>query len=102
MTPNQKERLAAQVIQIAMDRATVHELNLEAVDASEGHFRLTHSPGGKLKWAVEIWLPVSRDVYQGRIRWDPEHKGPMLTLPRLWTVLDVVDAMIAAKEECTE
>lgn len=67
------------------------DLNLEF--AERPFFRLSRSVGGVLRWSVDLW--PSEDEF-ALIKWDPEHKGPVLRLPRYWTILDAVEEMITA------
>jgi hypothetical protein len=69
-------------------------MKLETLDLEDRFFRLSRSRAGKLIWSVDLW-PTMFDW--SRVRWDPFHKGPILALPRTWTVLDAVDAMIEAE-----
>jgi len=71
------------------DSLNYPDLNLEF--AERPFFRLSRSVGGALRWSVDLW--PSEDEF-ALIKWDPEHKGPVLNLPRYWTILDAVEEMI--------
>lgn len=76
----------------AADKAKAHGLELTTVD-DQGHFRLDRHVNGRLVWSVDLWPTVAE---WSRVAWNPAFKGPVLPLPRPWTILDAVDAMIAA------
>jgi len=76
----------------AADKAKAHGLELTTVD-DQGHFRLDRHVNGRIVWSVDLWPTVAE---WSRVAWNPAFKGPVLPLPRPWTILDAVDAMIAA------
>lgn len=87
-------RLMRQIIPVAIERAEQNGLTLSVVDADDAHFRLTRHEGERLIWSVELW-PTIDDF--ARVAWREGYKGPVLLLPRPWTILDAVEAMIQAK-----
>lgn len=90
--------LSEQIAPAAIQLAEANGLILEVIDESEIYFRLQWRDKDRLIWSVELW-PTFADW--SRILWDPEHTGPALPLPRPWTILHAVNAMIEAKNETT-
>lgn len=84
--------LMKQLAERAAARAAEHGLELTTVD-EQGHFRLERSVSGRLLWSVDLWPTISE---WSRVAWREGFKGPVLQLPRPWTILDAVEAMIAA------
>ena len=87
--------LMRQLFGVAQTRAKAHGLELSEVEVN-GHFRLERSVGGRLLWSVDLW-PTIADW--SRVAWREGFKGPVLQLPRPWTILDAVEAMITAIAE---
>lgn len=90
--------LSQQIAPAAIQLASANGLNLELMDEAEIYFRLQWRDGERIIWSVDLW-PTFADW--SRVQWDPEHTGPALTLPRPWTILDAVNAMIAEKNGTT-
>lgn len=87
--------LMKQLFGVAKERAAANGLDLIEAEG-DGHFRLERSVGGRLLWSVDLWPTISE---WSRVAWREEFKGPVLQLPRPWTILDAVDAMIQAIEK---
>ena len=87
--------LMTKLAERAAVRAAEHGLELTTVD-DQGHFRLERSIDGRLVWSVDLWPTVAE---WSRVAWNPAFKGPVLQLPRPWTILDAVDAMIQTIEK---
>jgi len=87
--------LMTKLAERAADKAKAHGLELTTVD-DQGHFRLERSIDGRLVWSVDLWPTVAE---WSRVAWYPAFKGPVLQLPRPWTILDAVDAMIQTIEK---
>lgn len=96
MSRRERSRLIQQLISIAIGRAAENGLELSVIDEDDSHFRLTRSEGDRLIWSVDLWPTISD---WSRVAWQEAYKGPVLPLPRPWTILDAVDAMIAAVAE---
>lgn len=107
-----------QFIELIQERAKSFGLCLEVVELAEHWFRLSYSNADQLVWSVDVWpsiicsgiLPKRWDERRSchvqdydpcQLRWSEEHRGPMLNLPRRWTLLDVVNEMNIAKEALT-
>lgn len=87
--------LMKQLFVKAVERAKANGLELSEVEG-DGCFRLERSVDGQLLWSVDLWPTISD---WSRVAWQEGFKGPVLQLPRPWTILDAVDAMIVAKAE---
>lgn len=85
--------LMRQLAEKAIERAKANGLELSVVDESEGHYRLERSIGGRLMWSVDLWPTIGE---WSRIAWRDGYVGPVLPLPRPWTILDAVESMITA------
>lgn len=98
MSQREDDRIAVTPEELAIladVKATANGLKLSVIDQDDKHFRLTYSVNDRLKWCVDLWPSVDE---WNRVAWHPEHRGPVLQLPRFWTILDAVNAMIAAKD----
>ena len=84
--------LTQQLFAVAQQRARVNGLVLTEAEGA-GHFRLERFVADRLVWSVDLWPTIAE---WSRVAWRDGFKGPVLELPRPWTVLDAVDAMIAA------
>lgn len=90
--------VSEQIAPAASQLAEMHGLKLTLLDGEEMFFRLQWWGKERLIWSVDLW-PTFGDW--ARVEWDPNHKGPILPLPRPWTILDAVNAMIEAKDKQT-
>lgn len=94
MSLSEQKRLALQVLETAIDKAEASGLELKVLDTDARSFLLNYWRSGDLVWSVE--LQPTRDNFS-LVKWDQEHRGPVLPLPRPWTILDAVNAMIEMK-----
>lgn len=103
-----------QFIELIQEKATQYGLCLEIIELDQHWFRLSYSDDKELVWSCDLWpsiicsgiLPKKFDEKKSahvpdyepcQIKWNDPHRGPMLNLPRRWTLLDVVEAMYTAK-----
>lgn len=74
----------------ASEAASLNGLRL--LNPSDGCYQLRQHPTG---YIINIY--PRRNGANGRVYHDPNHPGPLLPLPRHWTLLDVVLAAIRIK-----
>ena len=60
---------------------------------SNGCYQLRHRRKG---WIINMY--PRRNGGSPRMYHDPNHRGPFLDLPELWTLLDAVHAAVAAED----
>lgn len=72
--------------------ATANSMDL-VQHGSPWHFSLTCLKNGRRIWLYNIY-PSKQRIWV-----NPKFKGPYLNLPRPWTFLDIVNAVIKAKEK---
>lgn len=87
-------RVANQLIDVAKEFAEDNGLTFEVMNTDGQFFQIQWIVDGVLRWSVSLWPTINE---WSRVSWDPEHMGPVLSLPRPWTILDAVDAMVEAK-----
>jgi hypothetical protein len=71
----------------ARERAAAAGMGLTRV--SDVQYQLRHPSAG---WLLNIYPG------NGRLYWDPNHRGPFLRMRERWSLLDVVEAAIAQEE----
>lgn len=66
---------------------------MRLTNPSDGCYQLRHLAVG---WIINLY--PRRNGASPRMYHDPKHKGPYLSLPQNWTLLDAVKAAVVASE----